>query len=71
MIVACSEAYNNDEEQYACSLGCQNQLPFALQQQEQVIINIFCQSIFQGKFSLFPKHKFLKLKCRTRDSQCT
>ncbi|XP_062873043.1 transmembrane protein 59 [Trichomycterus rosablanca] len=34
---ACAEAYNGEEEQYACSLGCQNQLPFAQQQQEQLL----------------------------------
>lgn len=33
---ACREAYNDSETQYACNLGCQNQLPFAVQRQEQV-----------------------------------
>lgn len=33
---ACQEAYSQSEEQFACSLGCQNQLPFAEQRHEQV-----------------------------------
>lgn len=32
----CREAYKQTEEQYACNIGCQNQLPFAEQRQEQV-----------------------------------
>uniref|UniRef100_A0A3B3DJB6 Transmembrane protein 59 n=1 Tax=Oryzias melastigma TaxID=30732 RepID=A0A3B3DJB6_ORYME len=31
----CQEAYSQSEEQFACSLGCQNQLPFAEQRHEQ------------------------------------
>ncbi|XP_072547396.1 transmembrane protein 59 [Salminus brasiliensis] len=34
---ACHEAYNQADEQYACSLGCQSQLPFAEQRQEQLL----------------------------------
>ncbi|XP_047446103.1 transmembrane protein 59 [Mugil cephalus] len=32
----CREAYTHSDEQYACNLGCQNQLPFAEQRQEQL-----------------------------------
>eukprot|EP00066_Takifugu_rubripes_P008904 XP_003975441.1 PREDICTED: transmembrane protein 59 [Takifugu rubripes] len=32
----CREAYNDSETQYACNLGCQNQLPFAVQRQEEL-----------------------------------
>ncbi|KAM8839311.1 transmembrane protein 59 [Synchiropus picturatus] len=32
----CREAYKNANEQYACILGCQSQLPFAEQRQEQL-----------------------------------
>ncbi|XP_026168901.1 transmembrane protein 59 [Mastacembelus armatus] len=32
----CHEAYTQGEEQYACNLGCQNQLPFAEQRHEQL-----------------------------------
>ncbi|XP_078526515.1 transmembrane protein 59 [Lissotriton helveticus] len=34
---ACLEAYSHSEEQYACHLGCQNQLPFAEMRQEQLL----------------------------------
>ncbi|XP_026864330.2 transmembrane protein 59 [Electrophorus electricus] len=34
---ACHEAYNQADEQYACSLGCQSQLPFAEQRQEKLL----------------------------------
>ncbi|KAL4608253.1 transmembrane protein 59 [Arapaima gigas] len=34
---ACHEAYIQTDEQYACSLGCQNQLPFAEERQEQLL----------------------------------
>lgn len=33
---ACREAYSLNDEQFACNLGCQSQLPFAEQRQEQV-----------------------------------
>ena len=33
---ACREAYSQTDEQYACNLGCQNQLPFAEKRHEQV-----------------------------------
>uniref|UniRef100_A0A3Q0RJT4 Transmembrane protein 59 n=1 Tax=Amphilophus citrinellus TaxID=61819 RepID=A0A3Q0RJT4_AMPCI len=32
----CREAYTQSDEQYACNLGCQNQLPFAEQRHEQL-----------------------------------
>ncbi|XP_054452006.1 transmembrane protein 59 [Anoplopoma fimbria] len=32
----CREAYSQSDEQYACNLGCQNQLPFAEQRHEQL-----------------------------------
>ncbi|KAG7229053.1 hypothetical protein INR49_013172 [Caranx melampygus] len=32
----CREAYKQADEQYACNMGCQNQLPFAEQRQEQL-----------------------------------
>ncbi|XP_034744619.1 transmembrane protein 59 [Etheostoma cragini] len=32
----CHEAYTHSDEQYACNLGCQNQLPFAEQRHEQL-----------------------------------
>ncbi|XP_033505590.1 transmembrane protein 59 [Epinephelus lanceolatus] len=32
----CREAYSHADEQYACNLGCQNQLPFAEQRHEQL-----------------------------------
>ncbi|XP_070775077.1 transmembrane protein 59 isoform X2 [Enoplosus armatus] len=32
----CREAYIQSDEQYACNLGCQNQLPFAEQRHEQL-----------------------------------
>ncbi|XP_035526257.1 transmembrane protein 59 [Morone saxatilis] len=32
----CREAYTQSDEQYACNLGCQNQLPFAEQRNEQL-----------------------------------
>lgn len=32
----CREAYTQTGDQYACNLGCQNQLPFAEQRQEQL-----------------------------------
>ncbi|XP_048844438.1 transmembrane protein 59 [Brienomyrus brachyistius] len=34
---ACREAYSQSNEQYACSLGCLNQLPFAEQRQQQLL----------------------------------
>ncbi|KPP65529.1 Transmembrane protein 59 precursor-like [Scleropages formosus] len=34
---ACLEAYVQTDEQYACNLGCQNQLPFAEERQEQLL----------------------------------
>ncbi|XP_069088739.1 transmembrane protein 59 [Pleurodeles waltl] len=34
---ACLEAYSHPDEQYACHLGCQNQLPFAEMRQEQLL----------------------------------
>nr|XP_012807367.1 transmembrane protein 59 isoform X1 [Jaculus jaculus] len=34
---ACSEAYSRADEQYACHLGCQDQLPFAELRQEQLM----------------------------------
>uniref|UniRef100_H3AGF0 Transmembrane protein 59 n=1 Tax=Latimeria chalumnae TaxID=7897 RepID=H3AGF0_LATCH len=34
---ACNEAYSNPDEQYACNLGCQSQLPLAERRQEQLI----------------------------------
>lgn len=33
---ACREAYSHNDEQFACNLGCQSQLPFAEGRQEQV-----------------------------------
>ncbi|XP_071766816.1 transmembrane protein 59 [Centroberyx gerrardi] len=33
----CREAYSQSDEQYACNLGCQNQLPIAEQRQEQLV----------------------------------
>lgn len=33
---ACREAYSRNDEQFACNLGCQSQLPFAERRQEQV-----------------------------------
>lgn len=36
---ACHEAYTQSDEQYACNLGCQNQLPFAERRQEQVCMS--------------------------------
>ncbi|TNN88395.1 Transmembrane protein 59 [Liparis tanakae] len=33
---ACREAYSHSDEQYACNLGCQNQLPFAEHRLEQL-----------------------------------
>ncbi|KAM7400278.1 hypothetical protein PAMA_004804 [Pampus argenteus] len=32
----CHEAYTQSDEQYACNMGCQNQLPFAEQRHEQL-----------------------------------
>ncbi|KAM4552131.1 transmembrane protein 59 [Odontesthes bonariensis] len=32
----CREAYTKSDEQYACNLGCQNQVPFAEQRSEQL-----------------------------------
>uniref|UniRef100_A0A3B4FEF6 Transmembrane protein 59 n=1 Tax=Pundamilia nyererei TaxID=303518 RepID=A0A3B4FEF6_9CICH len=32
----CHEAYTQSDEQYACNLGCQNQLPFAEQRNKQL-----------------------------------
>ncbi|XP_041134506.1 transmembrane protein 59-like isoform X1 [Polyodon spathula] len=34
---ACHEAYSQSQDQYACNLGCQSQLPFAEQRQEQLL----------------------------------
>ncbi|XP_069498251.1 transmembrane protein 59 [Ambystoma mexicanum] len=34
---ACLEAYSHPDEQYACNLGCQNQLPFAEMRREQLL----------------------------------
>uniref|UniRef100_A0A8C8SW21 Transmembrane protein 59 n=1 Tax=Pelusios castaneus TaxID=367368 RepID=A0A8C8SW21_9SAUR len=34
---ACTEAYSQSDEQYACHLGCQNQQPFAELRQEQLM----------------------------------
>ncbi|XP_038268745.1 transmembrane protein 59 isoform X3 [Dermochelys coriacea] len=34
---ACTEAYSQSDEQYACHLGCQNQQPFAALRQEQLM----------------------------------
>ncbi|XP_030061407.1 transmembrane protein 59 isoform X2 [Microcaecilia unicolor] len=45
---ACMEAYSQTNEQYACNLGCQNQLPFAEMRQEQL------QSLVPRVHSLFP-----------------
>uniref|UniRef100_A0A4W5L730 Transmembrane protein 59 n=1 Tax=Hucho hucho TaxID=62062 RepID=A0A4W5L730_9TELE len=33
----CHEAYSQSDEQYACNLGCQSQLPFAERRQEQLL----------------------------------
>ncbi|KAL0966552.1 hypothetical protein UPYG_G00296620 [Umbra pygmaea] len=33
----CHEAYSKSDEQYACSLGCQSQLPLAEQRQQQLV----------------------------------
>ncbi|KAL1772534.1 transmembrane protein 59 [Sigmodon hispidus] len=33
----CTEAYSQPDEQYACHLGCQDQLPFAEPRQEQLM----------------------------------
>lgn len=33
---ACREAYTQPDEQYACNMGCHNQVPFAEQRQDQV-----------------------------------
>ncbi|MED6236508.1 Transmembrane protein 59 [Ataeniobius toweri] len=32
----CREAYAQPDEQYACNMGCHNQLPFAEQRQDQL-----------------------------------
>lgn len=40
-LAACTEAYSQSDEQYACHLGCQNQLPFAELRQEQVSSDMF------------------------------
>ena len=40
---ACTEAYSQSDEQYACHLGCQNQLPYAELRQEQVRNNTALQ----------------------------
>nr|XP_033772033.1 transmembrane protein 59 [Geotrypetes seraphini] len=45
---ACTEAYSQTDEQYACNLGCQNQLPFAEMRQEQL------QSLVPRVHTLFP-----------------
>ncbi|XP_066480086.1 transmembrane protein 59 isoform X2 [Tiliqua scincoides] len=38
---ACSEAYfTRSDEQYACHLGCQNQLPYAKQRQEELMSSV-------------------------------
>ncbi|XP_057189344.1 transmembrane protein 59 isoform X1 [Triplophysa rosa] len=37
---ACREAYTQSEEQYACNLGCQSQLPFAEQRMEELLTMI-------------------------------
>ncbi|KAK1164103.1 transmembrane protein 59 [Acipenser oxyrinchus oxyrinchus] len=34
---ACREAYSQSQDQYACNLGCQSQMPFAEQRQEQLL----------------------------------
>ncbi|XP_048352022.1 transmembrane protein 59 [Sphaerodactylus townsendi] len=34
---ACTEAYSQSDEQYACHLGCQNQLPYAELRQKQLM----------------------------------
>ncbi|XP_072429835.1 transmembrane protein 59 [Chiloscyllium punctatum] len=34
---ACAEAYKQQGEQFACNLGCENQLPFAEQRQKQLM----------------------------------
>ena len=34
---ACTEAYSQSDEQYACHLGCQNQLPYTELRQEQLM----------------------------------
>nr|XP_055058101.1 transmembrane protein 59 [Misgurnus anguillicaudatus] len=34
---ACREAYTQSDEQYACNLGCQSQLPFAEQRMEELL----------------------------------
>ncbi|XP_029473390.1 transmembrane protein 59 [Rhinatrema bivittatum] len=45
---ACSEAYAQADEQYACNLGCQNQLPVAEMRQEQL------QGLMPKVHPLFP-----------------
>lgn len=42
IFAACREAYSQADEQYACNLGCQSQLPFAKQRQEQVSSQVNC-----------------------------
>ncbi|XP_044074118.1 transmembrane protein 59 isoform X3 [Siniperca chuatsi] len=37
----CREAYTQSDEQFACNLGCQNQLPFAEQRHEQYCLFFF------------------------------
>ncbi|ERE83011.1 transmembrane protein 59 [Cricetulus griseus] len=49
---ACTEAYSQPDEQYACHLGCQDQLPFAELRQEQVRDNTASPSCLLTCFNL-------------------
>lgn len=33
---SCNEAYSQSDEQFACNLGCQNQIPFTIRRQEEL-----------------------------------
>ncbi|XP_069794173.1 transmembrane protein 59 isoform X2 [Narcine bancroftii] len=69
---ACVEAYKQQDEQYACNLGCENQLPFAEQRQKQLmsmvprihfvypisIMSAFCSDLMNSAQSFFTSWTF-------------
>uniref|UniRef100_UPI00398ED708 transmembrane protein 59 n=1 Tax=Pristiophorus japonicus TaxID=55135 RepID=UPI00398ED708 len=69
---ACAEAYKQQDEQYACNLGCENQLPFAEQRQKQLmsmvpkihfvypisIMSAFCNDLMNSAQSFFTSWTF-------------
>ncbi|NP_001279394.1 transmembrane protein 59 [Callorhinchus milii] len=69
---ACAEAYSQQDEQFACNFGCDNQLPFAEQQQKLLLsmvpkihflypvslMSAFCSDLMNSAQSFFTSWTF-------------